>query len=274
MPCDYAECADQVQTCAAGQVSAESGGAGAAVFHFAVCDGCSSPTEKLRAGSVRCARAAPDGKSRPHSRDDEWCGRRRMGGGESEREKSSVEFSVRSTSMGAASDWPPGPQDPYAPKRLRDPEQSRPLAERRSSRPSRVEADDLSESDPQIQWLRVRPAGVQSLIEPPTLPPPKLRRSFMAQFALLAGASILSALAIVVFYRFVNHAATPAAAPQLASSSTRSVRTVTVTPPAAPGPFDEGSGNAAPPTATAVVPVPAPGPPPAAGPTSVAAAVP
>jgi ABC-type branched-subunit amino acid transport system substrate-binding protein len=116
---------------------------------------------------------------------------------------------------------------------------------------------------------------VQPLIEPPPLPPPKLRRSFMAQFALLAGASILSALAIVVFYRFVNHAATPAAAPQLASSSTRSVRTVTVTPPAAPGPlFDEGSGNAAPPTATAVVPVPAPGAPPAAAPTSVAAAVP
>src|SRR5262249_58361084 len=80
---------------------------------------------------------------------------------------------------------------------------------------------------------------------------------------------------IVVFYRFVNHAATPAAAPQLASSSTRSVRTVTVTPPAAPGPlFDEGSGNAAPPTATAVVPVPAPGAPLAAAPTSVPAAVP
>src|SRR5215470_19938786 len=176
--------------------------------------------------------------------------------------------------MSAASDSPAGPQDPYAPKRLRDPEQSRPLAERRSSRPPRVEADDLSESDPQIQWLRVRPAGVQPLIEQPPLPPPELRRSFMAQFALLAGASILSALAIVVFYRLGNHAAAPAAAPQLASSSTRSVRTVAVTPPAAPGPFDEGSGNAAPPTATAVVPVPAPGAPRAAAPTSVAAAAP
>src|SRR5215472_6336682 len=146
MPCDYAECADQVQTCAAGQVSAESGGAGAAVFHFAVCDGCSSPTEELRAGSVRCARAALNGKSRPHSRDDEWCGRRRMGGGESEREKFSVEFSVGSTSMSGASDSPAGRQDPYAPKRPRDPELSRLQAERPSSRPPRIEADDLSES--------------------------------------------------------------------------------------------------------------------------------
>src|SRR5215831_12479793 len=267
MPSDYAGRADQVQTCAAGQVSAESGGAGAAVFHFAVCDGCSSPTEKLRAGSVRCARAALNGKSRPHSRDDEWCGRRRMGGGESEREKSSLEFSVGSTSMSAASDWPAGPQDPYAPKRPRDPEQSRPQAERLPSRPSRVEADDLFETDSEVQWRGVRPAAMQPLIGWPPLPPPEPRRSFMAQFALLAGASILSALAVVAFYGFANHAA-----PQLASSSTRSGRTVMVTPPAPPVTFDEGSGSAAPPTATAVVPAPgAPVAAPAAAPTSVAA---
>ena len=166
--------------------------------------------------SVRGARAALNGKSRPHSRGDEWCGPRRMGGGESEPEKSSVEFRVGSTSMSAASDLPFGPQDPYAPKRHRDPEQSRPQAERPPSRPSRVEADDLSESDPPIQWLSVRPAALQPLIGRPSLPPPEPRRPFMP---LLAGVSILSALAVVAFYRFTNHAAAPATAPQLASSS-------------------------------------------------------
>jgi len=166
--------------------------------------------------------------------------------------------------MSAASDWPAGPQDPYAPKRPRDPEQSRPQAERPSSRPFRVDADDLSESDREIEWLRLRPTAVQPLIGRPPLEP---RRSFTAQFALLAGVSILSALAVVVFYRFANRAATPAAAPQLASSSTRSVRTVIVAPPAAPVTL-EGSGSAAPPAATAVVPAPP------AAPASVAAAVP
>src|SRR5262249_37878490 len=80
---------------------------------------------------------------------------------------------------------------------------------------------------------------------------PEPRRSFMAQFALPAGAGTLSALAVVAFYGFATHAA-----PQLASSSTRSGRTVMVTPPAPPVTFDEGSGSAAPPTATAVVPAP------------------
>jgi len=165
--------------------------------------------------------------------------------------------------MSAASDSPAGPHDPYAPKRPRDPEQSRLQAERPPSRPPRVEADDLFESDPEIRWLRVRPAAVQPLVERPPFPP-EPRRSFMAQFALLAGVSTLSAVAVVAFYKFANHAA----APQLASSSTRSLRTVMVTPPAAPATFDEGSASAAPPTATAVVPAPT------AAPTSVAAAVP
>src|SRR5262245_54245962 len=120
--------------------------------------------------------------------------------------------------MSAASDLPAGPQDPYAPKRPRDPEQSRPQAERPSNRPSRVEADDLPESDPQIQWLRVRPAVAQPLIERLPLPSPETRRSFMAQFALLAAVSTLSALAVVAFYRFANRAAAPDTAPQLASS--------------------------------------------------------
>src|SRR5262245_8641848 len=167
----------------------------------------------------------------PHPHDDEWCGRRQMGGAETERGKSSV----GSMSISAASDSPAGPQGPYAPKRPRDPEQSRPQAERFSSRASSVEADDSSESDPPIPWRRGRPGEEPSLIGRPPLPPPEPRRSFIAQFALLAGVGILSALAVVAFYRFFNHAAAPA---------------VAVT-------FDEGSGSAAPPTATAVVPAPA-----------------
>jgi hypothetical protein len=111
----------------------------------------------------------------------------------------------------------------------------------------------LSESDEQIEWLKVRPAAVQPAIGRLQRRPPEPRRSFTA---LLAGVSILSALAVFVFYRFGNHAAAPAAAPQLASSSPRSVRTVTVKPPAAPVTFDEGSASAAPRTATAVVPAP------------------
>jgi branched-chain amino acid transport system substrate-binding protein len=128
--------------------------------------------------------------------------------------------------MSAASDSPAGPQDPYAPKKPQDAEPSRPQAERRSSRPSRVDAGDLSGSEPQIQWRAARPAPVQPLIERPPLPPPEPRRSFMAQFALLTGVSILSALAVVAFYRFVNLA------------------------------LDEGSDSAAAPTVTAVVPAP------------------
>src|SRR5262245_28877614 len=171
-----------------------------------------------------------------------------MGGVETERGKSSV----GSTSMSAASDSPAGPQGPYAPKRPRDPEQSRPQAERFSSRPSPVEADDTSESDPQVPWRRERPGEAPSLIGRPPLPPLEPRRSFMAQFALLAGVGILSALGVVAFYRFFNNAAAPAA----------------------PVTFDEGSSSAAPPTATAVAPAPAPAAAPAAAPTSVAAAVP
>jgi branched-chain amino acid transport system substrate-binding protein len=145
--------------------------------------------------------------------------------------------------MSAASDSPAGPPDPYAPKKPRDAEQSRPQAETHSSNPSRVEGGDLSESDPHIQWRMVRPAPVQPLIGWPPLPPPEPRRSFMAQFALLTGASILSALAVVAFYRFANQT------------------------------VDEGSDGAAAPIATAVVPAPgaraaAPGVP------SVATAVP
>src|SRR5215470_295448 len=138
---------------------------GAAVFHFAVCDGRSSPPEGLRAVSVRGTRVS-EWKIAPAFARRRMERRGRMGGVESERGKSSE----GSTSMSAASDSPAGPQSPYAPKRPRDPEQSRPQADRFSSRMSRVEADDLSESDPPIPWRRVRPGEVPSLIGRPPLP--------------------------------------------------------------------------------------------------------
>ena len=137
--------------------------------------------------------------------------------------------------MSAASDSPADPQDPHAPKRPRDREQSRPQADKPSRRPSRVEALNLSESDPQIQWRRGRLAAEQSLIEWPRLPPPEPRRSVIGQFALVVGVSLLSALAVVAFYGFANLT------------------------------FDEGPDGAAPPGAV----VPAPD-----APASVAAAVP
>jgi ABC-type branched-subunit amino acid transport system substrate-binding protein len=59
---------------------------------------------------------------------------------------------------------------------------------------------------------------------------------------LLAGVSILSGLAVAAIYKFGNDVS-PSATPQLASTSSRPVQTVMVTPPAKP---DERSSNAAP----------------------------
>jgi ABC-type branched-subunit amino acid transport system substrate-binding protein len=83
----------------------------------------------------------------------------------------------------------------------------------------------------------------------------------MAQFALFAGVSIVSALGVVAFYRLTNDARPPAAAPQLAASSTRPVQTVMVPPP--PATSDEGASAAA--SATAPAP---------SAPAAVAAAAP
>jgi len=90
----------------------------------------------------------------------------------------------------------------------------------------------------------------------------------MGRLALMAGVSIVSALAVVGYYRFTQSAPAPAAAPQLASSASRSVQTVMVTPPAQPLTSDEGARGAA------AAAVPAAAAPAAAAPTAVAAAAP
>jgi branched-chain amino acid transport system substrate-binding protein len=154
--------------------------------------------------------------------------------------------------MSASSDQPLGPQDPFAPKRVRDQEQTRPLSDRLGGRPSRVEADDSTESEAQIPWRRATPSSVPpSLIGRAPVPRPEPRRSFMTQAVLLAAVSIVSALSVMAIYRFGSEAFAPAATPQLASSASRPVQTVTVTPPAPAPAQDERSSTAAPATAMA-----------------------
>src|SRR5262245_27379826 len=143
-------------------------------------------------------------------------------------------------------------QDPYAPRKIREQEQPRPVPERPSSRPSRVEASDLDESEAQIPWRRSRPAVVTlpPLVGPAPVPPrPEPRRSIMGQFATFGGASIVTGLSVVAYYHYSNNAP-PSPAPHLASNSSRPVQTVTVTPPAPPAASDERSATA-PPVATA-----------------------
>lgn len=177
--------------------------------------------------------------------------------------------------MSASSDSPFGRQDPYAPKRLRDQEPTKSQSDTPSVRPSRVEADDLADGEPQIPWRRAKPAAAPPpLVGPPPRVPMPEPRSIMKQLTLLAGVSIVSALAVVAFYRFTNQAAPPADSPRLASSSSRAVQTVMVTPPA-PATSDEGASSAAPATtmtaASAATPS-APAAAPASAPVSVAAA--
>jgi branched-chain amino acid transport system substrate-binding protein len=180
--------------------------------------------------------------------------------------------------MSASSDQPVGPQDPFAPKRLRDQQQTRPLRERPVGQPSGVEVDDSTESEADIPWRRARPSSVPpSLIGRAPVPRPEPRRSFMTQAVLLAAVGIVSALSVMAIYRFSNEASPPAAAPQLASSSSRPVQTVTVTPPATTATPEERSGTAAPATAMAAASAAAPASPapataaPTAPPTTTAA---
>src|SRR5262249_12228445 len=144
--------------------------------------------------------------------------------------------------MSASSDFPVPPQDPYAPKKLRD-QEARLQAERPLVRPTREVTEYPEDDEPQIPWRRSRPAVVPPpLIGRAPLPPPEPRRSVMAQLALLAGVSIVSALGVVAFYKYASETSSPAASPQqLASTSARQVPTVTVTPPAM---SDEGSNSA------------------------------
>src|ERR1700756_2927611 len=133
--------------------------------------------------------------------------------------------------MSASSNQPLGPHDPFAPRRIRDQEQTEPQAARPAVRPTRVEPDDSTDDEPQIPWRRAAPPrSPASLVGPaPPVPRPEPRRSFTTQLVLLAGVAILSGLAVAAIYRFGNEASPPAA-PQLASSSTRPVQTVVGTP--------------------------------------------
>src|SRR5215472_2048606 len=170
-------------------------------------------------------------------------------------------------SASSSSEPPFGHQDPFAPKRLRDQEQSRPQL-RPAARPSSIEADDSTESE-QIPWRRVRPSSTPpSLIGPAPVPRPEPRRSLMAQFMLLAGVAIVSALSAAAIYRFSNGASVPAATPQLASNSARPVQTIMVTPPAPPPRSDETSSSAPAPTAMAAASGAVPAAPAAAAPTA------
>jgi ABC-type branched-subunit amino acid transport system substrate-binding protein len=119
----------------------------------------------------------------------------------------------------------------------------------------------------------MKPAAVPPpLVGPaPRVPEPE-PRSLMKQVTLLAGVSIVSALAVVAYYKLADNASRPAAPPQLASSASRPVPTVTVMPPAPPAMSDQASGSAAQATATAAPSAPAAASPAAS--VSVAAATP
>src|SRR5262249_60116114 len=107
-------------------------------------------------------------------------------------------------------------------------------------------ADDSTEIEPQIPWRRAQPArSPPPLVGPAPVPRPEPRRSFTTQLVLLAGVSILSGLAVAAYFKFGNELS-PSVAPQLASTSTRPVQTVTVTAPAPPATPADRSDNAAP----------------------------
>ncbi len=144
--------------------------------------------------------------------------------------------------MSASSEF--DPQDP--PRRSRDQDQSR--AEKPSTKLSRVDTADFGD-DPQIPWRRANPPP---LIGRAPLPPPEPRLSIMMQLALFAGVAIVSASAVVGYFKYAKDASLPTA-PRLASSATRPVQTVMVTPPAPLTPSEEASGGA-PSTTLAAVP--------------------
>jgi branched-chain amino acid transport system substrate-binding protein len=160
--------------------------------------------------------------------------------------------------MSASSNQPLGPHDPFAPRRIRDQDQTRSQPDRPAGRPTRVDADDPAEIEPQIPRRGMNPSPSRPpLVGPAPIPRPQPRRSFTTQLVLLVSVSILSGLAVAAIYKFSNEAS-PSAAPQLASSSTRPVQTVVVTPPAPSARPDERSGNEAPATAMTVVAAAAP----------------
>jgi len=146
---------------------------------------------------------------------------------------------------------PLGDQDPYAPKRLRGQEQTKPQA---VGKLSRGEGDDVPGDEP-VGLRRTPPPLIG---RPPQPPPEALRSSTTARdIGLSAIVGIASALAVVAIYRFAS--TPPAPAPQLASASaTRLVRAPAYEPtgPAAAQPA--ATARAAAPPSPAAAPAPPP----------------
>jgi len=166
--------------------------------------------------------------------------------------------------MSSSPERPLGGHDPYAPKRLREQEPTKPQA---VGKPSGDEGDDVLDDEP-VGLRRIQLVAPPPLIGRPPQPRPDAPRSRTTarDIGLAAMVSMVSALAVVAFYRFSN--APPAPAPRLAAAS--ATRVVNA-PPA-----DEPAGPAAAQPATtalgAALPTPAAPPAPSPPATSLAAA--
>jgi ABC-type branched-subunit amino acid transport system substrate-binding protein len=150
--------------------------------------------------------------------------------------------------------------DPYAPRRS-----SQEQTKLQAVSPNRGDAIDPADDDMPLGLRRGRPSP-PPLVGPPPTPRVEARPAFITarELVLIAVVSIVSALVVVGVYRFANKDAAPAAAPQLAANTAR-----TVEPMPPPATFDEPTSPAAPaapaPTTAAAAPAPsiAPAPPPA-----------
>src|SRR5215510_4025256 len=138
----------------------------------------------------------------------------------------------------------PSGLDPYAPKWTRDQDALRPVM---SSR----EDNGFGDSEPPIAFRRA--PTPTPLIAPAPQPPSESRRSFISvrDVALLSVVSIVSAVAVIVFYKLVNDGPSTSTAPRLAASATRSIPEAPA-PQAPAAPPDETSAMAT--TAVAAAP--------------------
>src|SRR6516162_2672966 len=116
--------------------------------------------------------------------------------------------------MSTSPERPLGGQDPYAPKRSREQEQTRPQA---VGKLSRGESDDGLDDEP-VGLHRIQVVAPPPLVGPAPHPRPDAPGSITARdIALVAIVSLLSGLAVIAFYRFADVPQAPA--PQLASAS-------------------------------------------------------
>jgi len=155
--------------------------------------------------------------------------------------------------MSSSPERPLGDQDPYAPKRLRGQEQTKPQA---AGKVSRGEGDDVLDDQP-VGLRRTPPPPL--IGRPPQPPPEALRSSTTARdIGLSAIVGIVSALAVVAIYRSAS--TPPAPAPQLASASaTRLVHAAPAYEPTGPAATQPAAtARAAAPPFLAAVPAPPP----------------